>query len=87
MLLPLLTLKASLMTQNFGKPLSQFLSEKITAQTDISLVEKGKLFWNKTEIAKIFTDFFKNAVNQLTINTNEANFNAKSVLSNNQILM
>ena len=44
MLLPLLTLKVSLMTRNFGKPLSQFLSEKITAQTDISLVEKGKLF-------------------------------------------
>ena len=46
-------------------------------------MEKGKFLSNKTKIAETFSDFFKNAVNHLTIIRDGAKFNDQPVLSNN----
>ena len=42
----------------FWKTIMSFLSEKVTAQSNISLVENGKLLSNETKIAETFSKFF-----------------------------
>ena len=58
--------------KEFWKTIKPLLRKTVTAQTNISFVEKGKLLLNKTKIAKRFSDFFKNSLNQLGINRDEA---------------
>ena len=67
------------------KQCNPFLSEKVTAQTNISLVEKDKLLSNKTKIAEIFSNYFKNIVKQLRIITDEAKSDGKPILSENPV--
>ena len=64
--------------KEFWKIIEPFLSEKVTAQSNVSLVEKGKVLSNET---KRF--FKKNTVYQLGINRNEAN--DEPALSNNPV--
>ena len=45
----------------------------------ISLVEKGKRFWNETKVVEIFS----NSVNKLGINRDDAKFIDDPVLSTN----
>ena len=59
------------------RTIKPFLSEKI------SLVEKGKLLWNKAKIAETFNDFLKNAVNKPGINRDDDKFSDGPVLSTN----
>ena len=68
--------------KNFGEP---FLSDKFTAQTKISLVEKGKLLSNETKVAETFCNIFENAVNKLGINKNDAKFNDEPAVSANPV--
>ena len=68
--------------KNFGEP---FLSDKFTAQTKISLVEKGKLLSNETKVAEMFSNIFENAVNELGINKNDAKFNDEPAVSANPV--
>ena len=51
------------------------MSEKITAQTNISLLEKGKLLSNEEKIAETI---FKNTFYQLGINTGKLNLVMKA---------
>ena len=67
------------------KQCNPFLSEKVTAQTNMSLVEKDKLLSNKTKIAEIFSNCFKNIVKQLRIITDEAKFDGKPILFENPV--
>lgn len=41
--------------KEFWKTMKPLLRENVTAQTNVSLVEKGKLLLNKTKIAKRFS--------------------------------
>lgn len=44
--------------KEFGTTIKPFLSDKVTAQTKISLVEKSKLLLNETKVAETFSDSF-----------------------------
>ena len=48
-------------------------------------MEKDKLLSNKTKIAEISSNNFKNIVKQLRINIDEAKFDGKPVLSKNPV--
>lgn len=41
--------------KEFWKTIKPLLRENVTARTNVSLVEKGKLLLNKTKIAKRFS--------------------------------
>ena len=61
------------------------MSDKVTAQTKILFVEKGKRFLNETKVAEAFSNISENAVNKLGINKDDANFNDEPVLSTNPV--
>ena len=71
--------------KEFGTTIKPFLSDKVTAQTKISLAEKSKLLLNKTKVTETFSNSFENAVNQLGINRDDAKFNDEPVLSANPV--
>ena len=48
-----------------------FLSEKNKATKKITLVNNDKFFSNDLEIIEKFNEFFKNAVNNLNLSSNE----------------
>ena len=48
-----------------------FLSDKNKATEKIPLVSDDKIFSDDLEIAEKFNDFFKNAVNNLNLSSNE----------------
>ena len=71
--------------REFSKTIKQFLSDKVTAQTKISLVENGKLLLNETKAAETFNNFFENVVDKLGINRDDVKFNDETVLSTNPV--
>lgn len=48
-------------------------------------MKMDKHFLSKTKIAKTYRNFFKDTVNQLGINKDEAKFDDKPVLSKNSV--
>ena len=61
------------------------MSDKVAAQTKISLVEKGKLLSNEKKVAETFSSFFENTANKQCVNKNDVKFNDELVLSTNSI--
>ena len=61
------------------------MSDKVAAQTKISLVEKGKLLSNEKKVAETFSSFFENTANKQGVNKNDVKFNYELVLSTNSI--
>ena len=61
------------------------MSDKVAAQTKISLVEKGKLLSNEKKVAETFSSFFENTANKQGVNKNDVKFNDELVLSTNSI--
>ena len=56
------------------------MSDKVTAQINIPLAEKGQLLPNETKIAKTFRDFLKIVINQLGISRYRVKFNDEAEL-------
>ena len=48
------------------RTIKPFLSDKVTAQTNILLVEKGKFLSNETKAAEIFSNIFEILLTNLT---------------------
>ena len=65
----------------FWRIIKPFLSDKVTVQTKIQLVEKGKLLSNETKVTETFNSVFENTANKLRINRDDAKFNYEPVLS------
>ena len=61
------------------------MSDKVAAQTKISLVEKGKLLSNEKKVAETSSSFFENTANKQGVNNNDVKFNDELVLSTNSI--
>ena len=61
------------------------MSDKVAAQTKISLVEKGKLLSNEKKVAETFSSFFENTANKQGVNKNDVKFNDELVLPTNSI--
>ena len=61
------------------------MSDKVAAQTKISLAEKGKLLSNEKKVAETFSSFFENTANKQGVNKNDVKFNDELVLSTNSI--
>ena len=57
--------------------------DKVTAETKILLVEKGKFLSNETKAAETFSNIFENSVNKLDINWDDVKFNDEPVPSTN----
>ena len=68
--------------KELSKTIRSFLSDEVTAQTEISLAEKGKLFSNEKKVEETFSNFCLNAHNKIGINKDDAKFNDETSLLN-----
>ena len=61
------------------------MSDKVSGQTKLSLIEKGKLLSYETKVAETFSNVFENAVYKLVMNRNDAKFNNEPALWTNSV--
>ena len=69
--------------KEFWRTINPFLSNKVMAQTKISLAGKSKLLLNETKVTETFSNFFENAAYKLAID--EIKLSDEQVLSTNPI--
>ena len=67
-------------SKKFWKTIKPFFSEKGANKNDITLIEGDKIFQEDSEVARIFIDFFRDAVNNLNVSVPKEHINEASVL-------
>ena len=67
-------------SKKFWKTIKPFFSEKGANKNDITLIEGDKIFQEDSEVARIFIDFFRDAVNNLNVSVPKEHIHEASVL-------